>query len=409
MRSHQRQLQVIRREKLFKKKIALIQSDDEVDVAVNSAATNDAFDDSEVLCESEYVMYENPFQIDIRSAAEMSVENTILHAVLNAMKIQQEFSGSQEQFMRILNYDRDLYCKGDSGLQNRWPSSWQSCVAILQAQGYTEPRKLYICLDEEHPFRYDVMDSPISTCKYCGKQGSIPYYYLRLSDKIKRWCQDAMFCKKITAHWREKEHWLKAEHKNFKKCEIWDGSRFAEYAWFWDPTALWHLPALCPLCKHVVSSKYMNEVSKQNMNANGTVSIECPNCDNCFDHLLKSTRGDPRNIALIGSIEVSIATMRKSDRSKVDEVYVCGFVPSYLLPNKCPVSLDPFLEPLVTEVLDLFINGKGALEIPNEFKNMALQALRLIMLLRWQGFPLEKHLSGVCFYYGQEIIQHSLK
>ena len=215
-----------------------------------------------------------------------------------------------------------------------------------------------------------------------------------------------MFCKKITAHWREKEHWLKAEHKNFKKCEIWDGLRFAEYAWFWDPTALWHLPALCPFCKHVVSSKYLNEVSKQNMNANGTVSIECPNCYNCFDHLLKSTRGDPRNIALIGhwdgwqpfstsskhscgkfhvylntnmimhfihkiqlgSIEVSIATMRKSDRSKVDEVYVCGFVPSYLLPNKCPVSLDPFLELLVTEVLDLFINGKVLLKFQMNLK-----------------------------------------
>ena len=101
--------------KTLQEKIALIQSDDEVDVAVNSAASNDAFDDSEVLresaasndtytfddsevlresaarndtfddsevlCESEYVMYENPFQIDIRSAAEMSVENTILHAV----------------------------------------------------------------------------------------------------------------------------------------------------------------------------------------------------------------------------------------------------------------------------------------------------------------------------------------
>ena len=184
------------------------------------------------------------------------------------------------------------------------------------------------------------------------------------------------------------------------------GSRFAEYAWFWDPTALWHLPALCPFCKHVVSSKYMNEVSKQNMNANGTVSIECPNCYNCFDHLLKSTRGDPRNIALIGhwdgwqpfstsskhscgkfhvylntnmimhfihkiqlgSIEVSIATMRKSDRSKVDEAYVCGFVPSYLLPNKCPVSLDPFLEPLVTEVLDLFINGKVLLKFQMNLK-----------------------------------------
>eukprot|EP00731_Ephydatia_muelleri_P026694 Em0018g794a len=178
MRSHQRQLQVIRREKLFKKKIALIQSDDEVDVAVNSAATNDAFDDSEVLRES---------------------------AASN-----------------------DTYTFDDS--------------EVLR----------------ESAARNDTFDDSEVLCK-----------------------------------------------------------RF---------------------------------------------------------------------------IEVSIATMRKSDRSKVDEVYVCGFVPSYLLPNKCPVSLDPFLEPLVTEVLDLL-----------------LMALRLIMLLRWQGFPLEKHLSGVCFYYGQEIIQHSLK
>ena len=38
--------------KTLQEKIALIQSDDEVDVAVNSAATNDAFDDSEVLRES---------------------------------------------------------------------------------------------------------------------------------------------------------------------------------------------------------------------------------------------------------------------------------------------------------------------------------------------------------------------
>ena len=52
------------------------------------------------------------------------------------------------------------------------------------------------------------------------------------------------------------------------------------------------LYGFCPFCKHVVSSKYVSEVSKQNMNANGTVSIECPNCYNCFDHLLKSTRGD---------------------------------------------------------------------------------------------------------------------
>ena len=46
--------------------------------------------------------------------------------------------------------------------------------------------------------------------------------------------------------------------------------------------------------------------------------------------------------------------MTKNDRSKVD---VCGFVPSYTVPNKIPWSLDPFLDPLITEVEDSFING----------------------------------------------------
>ena len=37
--------------------------------------------------------------------------------------------------------------------------------------------------------------------------------------------------------------------------------------------------------------------------------------------------------------------------------YVCGFVPSYLLPNKRPNSLDPFLQPLIEDFKELFING----------------------------------------------------
>ena len=58
-----------------------------------------------------------------------------------------------------------------------------------------------------------------------------------------------------------------------------------------------------------------------------------------------------------GAIEVSIATMSKKDRLKNDEVYVCGFVPNHLLPNKRPNALDPFIHPLVEEIKDLFING----------------------------------------------------
>ena len=34
-----------------------------------------------------------------------------------------------------------------------------------------------------------------------------------------------------------------------------------------------------------------------------------------------------------------------------------GFVPSYLLPKKRPISLDPFLEPLMQDIEEGFING----------------------------------------------------
>ena len=41
------------------------------------------------------------------------IENDVLEAVLDALVIQDDFSTSQEHFMRVLSYGRDLYCKGD--------------------------------------------------------------------------------------------------------------------------------------------------------------------------------------------------------------------------------------------------------------------------------------------------------
>ena len=55
---------------------------------------------------------------------------------------------------------------------------------------------------------------------------------------------------------------------------------------------------------------------------------------------------------------MSIATMKKADRSATSVVYVAGFVPSHLLPNKTPSYLDPFLEPLLIDVENLFIEGR---------------------------------------------------
>ena len=48
--------------------------------------------------------------------------------------------------------------------------------------------------------------------------------------------------------------------------------------------------------------------------------------------------------------------MKKEDRNHVDEVYVVGFVPSYVVPN-ISEALDPFLHPLMNDICKGFIDG----------------------------------------------------
>ena len=100
----------------------------------------------------------------------------------------------------------------------------------------------------------------------------------------------------------------------------------------------------------------------------------CPSCHKHFEHKPANAYGDPRNIAYIlhwdgfqpfsgkdnhgcGALEVQIATMCKEDRCKAEEVFVVGFVPCYLLPNKRPVALDSFLVPFIEEIERGFIEG----------------------------------------------------
>lgn len=54
--------------------------------------------------------------------------------------------------------------------------------------------------------------------------------------------------------------------------------------------------------------------------------------------------------------------MEKLHRSKNDHIYTTTFVPEHALPNKEPNALDPFLEPLITELEELFIDGKSTFE-----------------------------------------------
>lgn len=68
-------------------------------------------------------------------------------------------------------------------------------------------------------------------------------------------------------------------------------------------------------------------------------------------------------LSSIGSVCFSIANLKKSDRNKTDEVYTLNFVPSSKLPNKTAHKYDPFLEPMIREIEELFINGRLILSL----------------------------------------------
>ena len=90
-------------------------------------------------------------------------------------------------------------------------------------------------MDESHYTQWDVMENGKDKCRHCGKKGTIKFYYLGISDKVQLWCSNRGVCEKMMAHWGEKEHWLVGEGPNFILKEIWDGERFNELKWFWDP------------------------------------------------------------------------------------------------------------------------------------------------------------------------------
>lgn len=154
----------------------------------------------------------------------------------------------------------------------------------------------YVCLDVSYYCHWDVMESPESRCKYCGKKGTIKYYYLSIADKIQQWCANEDMCKKMMAHWNEKEHWNQGVGPNFTLKEVWNGDRFNQLRWFWNPESSWMLPTRCQLCKTVVST----EENLAFPESNGKFAITCNECGTGWMHTPLFAKGDPCNIGLIG-------------------------------------------------------------------------------------------------------------
>ena len=314
--------------------------------------------------------------IDPAHDVELEVKEKIINAILDALELQLELKLSNIGFDHILDWGKKIFLMGPNGeFEHLWPTCWKEAEKLLHSVGYRDAKKYLICLDESHRCHFSLLSSEDELCPHCSKRGSIPFYYLGLGPKVNLWASDPVFCKKMLSHWFQKDHWIERESEDgwgFElKKEIWDGNRFAELQWFWNPEEQWKLPAKCRSCKGVVS---VEDIESSPDGNEGEKLVTCPYCKEVFTHKMEMASGDPRNLAYIlhwdgfqpfdgkynhgsGALEVQIANMCKEDRQKQCEIFVVGFVPTYLLPERRPVALDPFLLPLIEEIEDGFING----------------------------------------------------
>lgn len=167
----------------------------------------------------------------------------IMEALLDLLELKDKQNLSINCFEAILRWGKQLFCKNDPNLAALFPTTWQECQRVLKDRGFNDCQVYYICLNSDHQCHYCIMNSAEEKCKFCNEPGSIKYYYLGLKDRVVQWSGKREMCQKLTAHWRDRENWIGEENSvnwgRMVKKEIWDGTRFAELAYFWDPNKVW--------------------------------------------------------------------------------------------------------------------------------------------------------------------------
>ena len=98
--------------------------------------------------------------------------------------------------------------------------------------------------------------------------------------------------KKMLSHWEEKDHWLGRTTSWPMTKEFWDGQRWVDLQWFWDPKQTWILPTRCVNCKAIISAYILSGCAKDDSGIS--------ECFETFPFKIRTASGSPLNLALIG-------------------------------------------------------------------------------------------------------------
>lgn len=257
------------------------------------------------------------------------------------------------------------------------PCKWNKIIIFLKRLGYSAPRHFKVCITDDHSVAF-TSDSA-STCPRpnCSKASSDYIDYFVMGMSFENWFDTEEKCERLLSHWRDKDEWFnKSPLEDIDMIELWHGGRFRELSYFWDSTVETLYPFVCTKCNKVVPTAHISAASGFSMGSEQQLSVTCPHCHEVQVVLPKYARGDPRNQAIflhydgwnpqstsakhgIASISIAKGCMQKSERAGNKEVQVYSFIPTNQLPRDCPHKYDGFLQPLLEDICNLYIDGKS--------------------------------------------------
>lgn len=291
-----------------------------------------------------------------------SNEERVQTFLLKELRLKLQYGNSQTEFEQHLRNASGFFGPG-------LPSKWSEVLKLLREIGYRDPKHYKVCVGHNHSV---LLHEKSKECHVCSspRTSCIDYYVLGLH--FEDWFCTQENCEQLLCHWREKDEWLRVSStsRGHKLSKLWHGSRWRELAYMWDPAIETLLPQRCKHCKRTISVHVIEQAGL----GSPQVSVTCPTC--LSENLLEQRymRGDPRNQAIIihedgwaphstsakhstAAITITKGCMSKQDRSKNKNAQVYSFIPADQLPTDSPHKMDAFLEPLISEIEDLYMNG----------------------------------------------------
>ena len=320
-------------------------------------------------------------------------DDKIRDFVLRTLISKVNYGWSQEETMaQIRNFYEVL---ADERIPHK---SWQAVVGFLKKLGYEDPRHYKICCSDNHIHLLDYQ----TPCPECDKEWSSCTDYYVLGIHLEDIFLDPATTKAHLAHWEERNEWLggKPDNVNFK--EIWHGQRFADLSYFWDPDTESLLPTSCRNCGNILTTSEICNAALPGSSSRDPVQLKCSECMLSFIHTPQFMKGNPLNQAFIfhedgfnafvkkcrgmATIQLCSACTHKDERSRGKYLSVYSFIPSSDIKEGIHRKLDPFLKPLMDDVVDLYINGKDVnIARPVRISDQVIAAgkhkVRLLLLL----------------------------